>query len=631
MKNIISSIALSFRIWILTVLIALIGAILISFILDSLESSIRSYIFFIFIITIVVTIPAFLALAIGIPIINNKEITWYKKILNLFLLILVIDVLYALVVALFDINFFNTNDNYFARFFLDFIVTVIALFACSFIAVLVSLVTTASYFAKESIYNISYSYLFQQLFFKTTKTNNIMDYEQQQTQPTQAYEQPLQQNNTSNGTNSILIKGIITGVLILVMLVPTFFINSLINERKDRQHEVVKEVSSKWAEAQTLSAPYITVPYLTQFTDTDGKVKNLSTSLILLADNLDVKGNLFPEVRPRSIYKVLLYKSDIKFEGTFKTTWPADINIANVDLTRAKLCFNLSDYKGIQEEMFVNYNNEKLMLSQGLTVSDLGEVGLSTPINLTAEQLKTGVAFSMQVKLKGSEQLHFLPLSSNSKFDISSSWSSPSFDGNTLPNEWKYIDSGFNAKWKFNRANLPFGTVIKAGTLKAAPVAFGVSLVQPADQYNKTTRSVKYAILLIGLTFALFFIIELMQKKPLHPVQYVLVGLALVIFYTLLLSISEYILFDYAYSIAAAATILLITFYAKSHFNNWKSASIFGLLLTCLYGFIFILIRLEDTALLVGSIGLFIILALVMYGSRKINWYGNNNVAQNSI
>ena len=137
-------------------------------------------------------------------------------------------------------------------------------------------------------------------------------------------------------------------------------------------------------------------------------------------------------------------------------------------------------------------------------------------------------------------------------------------------------------------------------------------------------RSVKYAILFIGLTFAFFFIIELMQKKPFHPVQYVLVGLALVIFYTLLLSISEYILFDNAYLIAALATIVLISIYAQGHFKSWKTAGIFFTLLSCLYGFIFILIRLEDTALLVGTIGLFLVLALVMFASRKINWYGSN-------
>jgi inner membrane protein len=619
MSNIISSTTLSCRIWILTILFATLGAIVLSLFLESYETSIITFIFIGFFITMLLTIPAFILLAIVIPIIDKAAISWHKKIVRLFLLILIIDMAYSFVVALLNINIFNIYDNALFRFSIDFLIVLLALFTCSFLAILVSLVSTVTFFSKEERYTVSYQHIFKQLFFQSQKTTIIMDYEQTQ-QPVQSY-QPLEPRSTNS--NSILIKGIITGVLILVMLVPTFFINNLISERQTRQKEVVKEVSSKWAEAQTLSAPFITVPYTSSFTDNDGKIKNQRNHLILLPDNLNVKGTVFPEVRPRSIYKVLLYKSDIKFEGNFKTTWPADINMANVDFANAKICFSLSDYKGIEEEIFINYNNEKLLLSQGLSVNDLGDVGLSCPILLNAEQLKTGIRFDMQIKLKGSEQLHFLPLSGNSKFDISSSWSSPSFDGNSLPNEWKYIDSGFNAKWNFNKANLPFGTVVREGLLKASPTAFGVSLVQPADQYNKTSRSVKYAILLIGLTFALFFIIELMQKKPLHPVQYILVGIALVIFYTLLLSISEYILFDYAYLTAAVATILLITFYAKGHFGNWKSASIFGSLLTCLYGFIFVLIRLEDTALLVGSIGLFIILALVMYGSRKINWYGN--------
>ena len=136
-------------------------------------------------------------------------------------------------------------------------------------------------------------------------------------------------------------------------------------------------------------------------------------------------------------------------------------------------------------------------------------------------------------------------------------------------------------------------------------------------------RSVKYAILFIGLTFSLFFVVEIMQKKPFHPLQYVLVGLALVIFFTLLLSISEFLLFDISYLIASIATISLITLYAKSHFKSWSIAGVFAGVIGLIYGFIFVLIRLEDTALLVGSIGLFVILALAMYASRKINWYGN--------
>jgi|GEM_PF-2633599 len=139
--------------------------------------------------------------------------------------------------------------------------------------------------------------------------------------------------------------------------------------------------------------------------------------------------------------------------------------------------------------------------------------------------------------------------------------------------------------------------------------------------YEKTMRTTKYAVLVIGLTFAIFFLIEIMHKKPVHPVQYTLVGLALAIFYTLLLSIGEYILFDYAYIISATATIMLITMYVKSHFQNWKAASALGGTLTGLYGFILVLVSLEDTALIVGSIGLFIVLAIVMYTTRNINWY----------
>ena len=227
----------------------------------------------------------------------------------------------------------------------------------------------------------------------------------------------------------------------------------------------------------------------------------------------------------------------------------------------------------------------------------------------------------MNVALKGSSSLHFLPVASYSSYTITSPWASPSFDGNTLPAERTVADSGFTAKWKFNAANLALTNVIKSDKFNANDVAFGVSLVQPAGQYEQTMRSAKYAILIIGLTFVLFFVFELMQKNPVHPVQYALIGMALVIFYTLLLSVSELILFAYAYTIAAVATILLIALYAKAHFKNIRSPFIIGLLLTGLYGFIYVLISLEDTALLAGSIALFIVVAIVMYVTRKVNWY----------
>jgi inner membrane protein len=559
---------------------------------------------------------------------QRANLKWQNKIFFFIFYILFVTACYGFVAALVNFKFFNFPSVIPNTFFSELIFTTLFLFLIALAAVASCIKDLLAFFSDGEICYTTNQSFFQQLLH-TTKTNKMDNQTNPQDYRTQ--QMPMENKNS----NGVLIKGIITGILILVMLVPTFFITNLIDERKVLQEAVVKEVSSKWANAQTISAPFITVPYTEQVVNSEGKVDNVKKHFIIIADKLDTKGNIFPEVRKRSIYKVLLYRSDIKFVGNFKPIVPQDINLANADFANAKICFALSDYKGIEEELYINFNNQKINLAQGLPIADFGTVGVSAPIALTVANLQTGINFDMQVKIKGSQQLHLLPLSISSKFTLASTWKSPSFDGNSLPQEHDTNDTGFVAKWNFNSVNLPYTAVNKEGTMKLNEptttrdgeikkndISFGVTLVQPADQYSKTTRSVKYAILLIGLSFALFFIVELLQKKPLHPVQYVLVGLALVIFYTLLLSIGEYIIFNFAYLIAAIATITLISFYAKSHFDSWKSASIFATLLACLYGFVFILIQLEDAALLVGSIGLFIILALVMYGSRKINWYG---------
>ena len=446
-----------------------------------------------------------------------------------------------------------------------------------------------------------------------------MQSEQQNTPSTTEYQQP-------GIMNKAMLKGIITALLILGMLIPTFFVQNLITEREQRQKQVVNEVSSKWATAQTITAPYIHIPYTEKTIGEDKKEMIVTKSLFLLPDDVDVKGTISAEERPRSIYKVLLYKSNLFSKGNIDIKIPKDIPLEALQLSEAKICIGLSDYKGIDERVTINFQGNNYELSPGLPSKTIDETGLSASVSLSPNLIGQKLTFEMPLKLKGSGQLHFAPICGNSSFTLSSDWKNPSFDGNNLPSERTINEKGFTAKWNFNKANLPFGTSFTEFNLAKSTLAFGVSLLQPADQYAKTMRSVKYAILIIGLTFALFFIIEMMQGKAVHPVQYVLVGLALVIFYTLLLSISEFILFDYAYLIAASATIILITFYVKSHFTKWTTAALFSGVISALYTFIFVLIRLEDTALLIGSIGLFIVLALVMYASRKINWYSNNNM-----
>jgi inner membrane protein len=335
-----------------------------------------------------------------------------------------------------------------------------------------------------------------------------------------------------------------------------------------------------------------------------------------------VSGTVITEQRQRSIYKVLLYRSALNNKGDFSFKLTEDVDIKNLLLANARICIGLSDLRGIEEKAVINFNGTSYELQPGLPSNEIDSSGLSAPVNITGADLDKILSFDISIKIKGSQQLHFLPLSGNSRYALQLGNAKYSFDGNALPGENKLTNKNAVAKWSFNKANLPFGNVLKDLKVDKKAMAFGVTMLQPAEQYVKTMRSVKYALLFIGLTFSLFFIVELMQKKPLHPVQYVLVGLALVIFFSLLLSISEYVVFNTAYLIASGATVLLITLYTKGHFNSWKTASLFAAVISCLYGFIFILISLEDTSLLVGSIGLFIVLALVMYASRKINWYG---------
>ena len=623
--NIKSSVTIANLVWLLTNVVLTTGCILYSFI--SGDYTIARMWVFIFFASTLVTIPVLVVLTLAVAHLERKSYNKEQKRYRFYLCCLICTIPYGFLGGF----MINSGDNY----YLYVLVSIMLLFLCSLIA---------SFIIHKQINN----------HFSSTQNNQCMEHNQFNEANNAGYYNSSETVNTSTtkapdplSSNKTLIKGLITGALILLMLIPTVFVSNLISEREKRHQDVVKEVSGGWSAPQTLSGPYLYIPYQEKTTDDEGKETINVKQLFILPENLNVDGNIIPEIRLRSIYKVVLYKSDIKTNGNFKLNIPKDIDPNSLLLSEAKVCYNLSDFKGIEEKMSIKLNGTKYDLLPGLPTKQIETVtinnnnteeytrtensskqietiGLSAPITLTKEDLINPINFDMQVKIKGSEELHFIPMSGNSNFNLSSTWLSPKFDGSNLPSTREVNDKGFTAKWSFNNANLPFGTVIKDFNFPKQNYALGVGMLQPTDQYAKTMRSVKYAILFIGLTFALFFIIELMQKKPMHPVQYVLIGIALVIFFTLLLSISEFIAFDAAYFIASLSTILLISLYAKSHFKSFKSASILGSLLTCLYAFIFVLIRLEDAALLVGSIGLFIILAMIMFGSRKINWYGTN-------
>ncbi|HTI08984.1 MAG TPA: cell envelope integrity protein CreD, partial [Puia sp.] len=245
---------------------------------------------------------------------------------------------------------------------------------------------------------------------------------------------------------------------------------------------------------------------------------------------------------------------------------------------------------------------------------------LSASLPATLADLHGPLEFSTTVKLKGSGNLLFVPVGKETRAEAASSWADPSFTGSFLPDVRTVKDSGFVADWRVLYLNRNYPQQWKEGVYELTKAAFGVSLIVPVDTYQQTTRSVKYAILIILLTFTAFFLIEWIYARAIHSLQYVLVGFALCLFYTLLLSFAEYIGFNQAYLIAALATIVLIAWYVRSILRSSKMSLFVGLLLALQYGFIFTLIQLQDYALLMGSIGLFLTLAVVMYFSRKIKW-----------
>jgi inner membrane protein len=598
MKNFSAS-SIAFKLWMHSALILSAGIFVCSLFA---EPSLTIIVLFVSLLaTIVGGVPAYFALQAFLPFINKIRFFSTRWLLFLIMLLFTIAVAYAVTGAF-------ITDNPFAEygFFQSFFAAAGFYFAGLFAAILI-----AFFINLKCIKN----------YFSPNKNTHTM------------YENSMQaaaQPGANSFANKIWIKAITTAGLILLMLIPTVFVSNLVEERQARQEEVKNEVSGKWAGQQNITFPYLHIPYNVT-TQENGKTVVEERSFLILPENLNVNGSVTAEQRKRSIYSVLLYNSALQAKGNFKIGVPEGVDASAINWTNSKICFGISDFKGIQQKVIVNVNNESYDLSAGLPTNEIDTTGLSSPIHLSADNLGKEVSFELPLKIKGSGQLHFVPLAGNSEFNITSNWNSPSFDGNTLPAERTLDNKGFEASWSFNKANLPFNTIAKDFNFKKNDYAFGVSLLQPTDQYAKTMRCVKYALLFIGLTFSLFFIVEIMQKKPFHPVQYVLVGLALIVFYTLLLSISEFLQFDFAYLQASIATVLLITLYAKGHFKSWKVASVFAGAIGSIYGFIFVLIRLEDTALLVGSIGLFCILALAMYASRKINWYGASVPANATI
>jgi inner membrane protein len=266
----------------------------------------------------------------------------------------------------------------------------------------------------------------------------------------------------------------------------------------------------------------------------------------------------------------------------------------------------------------MTWNEDTYVAEPGIESTDVVSSGITiSPIIETGE----AYSFSFDLNLNGSTGLLFSPVGEETSVQIESNWSNPSFAGGFLPSQREVDADGFRSEWNVLHLNRNFPQQWKGANKEVASTTFGVDLLLPVDEYQKTMRTAKYAIMFIGLTFLTFFMIELLSVNSIHPVQYLLIGFALLIFYTLLLSISEYVVFGLAYLIASVAIISLITIYSYTVLSDSsKTGVVFGIL-SLLYGYLYILLQLQDVALLMGSIGLFLVLACVMYLTRNIDWF----------
>ncbi|WP_257670316.1 cell envelope integrity protein CreD [Parapedobacter tibetensis] len=455
-------------------------------------------------------------------------------------------------------------------------------------------------------------------------------------------------------SRSVSAKLLFIGTLILLLLIPSLWISSLIEERQHRQQSVVREIGQKWSGQQVIGGPVMVVPYKTMIKTMVGEVEKFEERiqyLYVLPDELEVAAQTKTELLYRGIFKAVVYQAKLQVKGHFGPLDLARAKVAAEDVQwdEVRLAVGVGDLKGLKNNPNLDVGGQvyepetdfstKGAFSQNLMVApDLGE------------GLLDGVPFRFELDLKGSESLHFIPLAKNTIVSIQGDWATPSFGGSFLPETRKVDDTGFTASWQvphFSR-KLPqqwtsdgttiqgvwndfndieyYTTEVMPGNSRSAYAdvqeaeAFGVHFLQPVDHYQKAERTAKYAILIILLTFVSLFFTEIITKKRIHIIQYLLIGAAMIVYYCLLLSFAEHVGFNMAYFIASSATIILVSVFIAKLLGRLKMALLFAAIMSFFYLFIFTIIQLQDMALLFGSIGLFITIALLMYFSGRINW-----------
>ncbi len=325
----------------------------------------------------------------------------------------------------------------------------------------------------------------------------------------------------------LLIKGLIIGGLALLLIIPTLFVQELVREREDTQKTAFAEISSKWAGKQNIMGPVLVLPY-SDTVETGGKTSTIEKTAYILPDTLNIESNVTPQKRHRGIYQVMLYSATTHLAGSFKTI-PLEqlgINAAQVHWKEAFVCVTLGDVKGLKEDISLHWNETDIQFNPSRAANAVMKEGFTAPVTVS---LTTSNQFSATINTNGSEQLSFTPIGKQTTATLTSTWKAPSFNGDLLP-DYKLDKTGFTATWKSLATTRKFPQAWKESSYDLSAASFGANLFIAVNGYQKIMRSVKYAALCILLTFAAFYLIETVNKKSVHPLQYGLIGIALVLF-----------------------------------------------------------------------------------------------------
>jgi inner membrane protein len=425
-----------------------------------------------------------------------------------------------------------------------------------------------------------------------------------------------------SGSKSVTFKAAVVGAIVLVLMVPLSFLRHLVSERAGLREEAFARVAEGWGGEVTIGGPMIVIPTERTVTDKDG-TRVVRSDIHLLPSQLDVVVALKPE-GPRyvGIYAVPVYLSDVHLSGRFDL---AELHPllgkegVRYMWSESRLRLPLSQVRSLREVRSARFATVELK-------PEPARPGLYRGIeaSLDLSGFSGGATFDFTLAIAGSRDFSILPLGSSTIVQVQSAWPHPYFRGAFLPVERQISEQGFTARWQVLELNRSYRQAWNEGEVDAEALdesAFGVGLYQTVDVYQRGERAIKYALLFIALTFLTFFAWEHTARLELHPLQYLLVGLALSTFYLLLIALSEHVAFALAYVLAAVALVLVNAVYVAGALRSSRRGVAVGVAMSVVYGLLYVLVLSEDYALLLGAITLFTALAAVMLITRKVDWY----------